>query len=214
MSLKFRPLKAEEIEVRVARCTAKGAQFLLYKDARCDQNILDETVGPMEWQRRHSENKGNLFCAVGIRDRETGEWVWKEDCGAESNTEKQKGEASDSFKRACFNWGIGRELYSSPFIWVGGITREVEKGGRKVYELSDPFDRLRVSAIETDPDTKKILALEIWGKAGRVFEWSKEYVCCRCGKAIKKELYDKSIEANGRPYCSGTCRDAGQGGAA
>ena len=208
MELKFRPLRAEEIEVRVARCTAKGAQFLLYKDARCDQNVLDETVGPLNWQRKHAENKGNLFCSVGIRNDQTGEWIWKEDCGTESNTEKEKGEASDSFKRACFNWGIGRELYTKIFIWVGGVTKEVERGGRKTYELADPYDRFKVTSIVTDPEAKKILSLEISGKAGVAFRWDGNLTCCKCGKGITKEIYEKSIAANGKPYCSGKCRDA------
>lgn len=112
----FRKLKANEIEVRIQSCTAKGLILLLYKDARCDMNILDETVGPMNWQRKHTRDNAN--CIVSIWDESKKIWVEKEDTGAESNTEKQKGLASDSFKRACFNWGIGRELYTSPFVWV------------------------------------------------------------------------------------------------
>ena len=117
----FRKLDAKEIECRVQSVKSNGLVLLLYKDARCDMNILDETVGPANWQRSHEIVNGNLFCNVGIRfERENGfgEWVWKQDVGTESNTEKEKGQASDSFKRACFNWGIGRELYTAPFIWV------------------------------------------------------------------------------------------------
>ena len=121
--IEFRDLRADEIEVRVqsVQKDGKGLVLLLYKNARCDMNILDETVGAENWQREHYECKGNLFCRVGIRvehETEQSEWVWKSDCGVESNTESEKGEASDSFKRACFNWGIGRELYTAPFIWV------------------------------------------------------------------------------------------------
>lgn len=115
---KFRDLTKDEIEVRVQSVSEKGVILLLYKDARVDMNILDETVGSQNWQREHYECKGNLFCRVGIKDKDSGEWVWKADCGAESNTEAEKGEASDSFKRACVNWGIGRELYTAPFIWI------------------------------------------------------------------------------------------------
>lgn len=116
--MEFRPLKENEIDVRVGQIyPGKGVTFLLYKDARVDQNILDETVGPERWQREHYEVKGNLFCRVGIYFDNIG-WVWKSDCGTESYTEKEKGEASDSFKRACVNWGIGRELYTSPLIYV------------------------------------------------------------------------------------------------
>lgn len=118
--MKFRALKAEEIDCRVAQTfnnpdgTIKGITLLLYKDARCDMNVLDESG--LLWQRRHYECKGNLFCSVGINI--DGEWIWKDDCGAESYTEKEKGEASDSFKRACVNWGIGRELYTAPLIYI------------------------------------------------------------------------------------------------
>lgn len=114
--MEFRKLKASEIEVRVQSVTDKGCILLLYKDARCDMNILDETVGCMNWQRSHTRDNAN--CIVSIWDSTKGQWVSKEDTGTESNTEKEKGQASDSFKRACFNWGIGRELYTSPFLWV------------------------------------------------------------------------------------------------
>ena len=116
--MEFRLLKADEIECRIASKNPNGLSLLLYKDARVDQNILDETVGNMFWQRKHEVVNGNLFCSVGIFCKDLDEWVWKQDVGTESYTEKEKGQASDAFKRACFNWGIGRELYTAPFIWV------------------------------------------------------------------------------------------------
>lgn len=119
----FRKLKPEEITIRIGTVTASGVSLLLYKDARVDMQILDETVGPMQWQREHYELKGNLFCRVGIFYNELDTWVWKSDCGVESQTEKEKGESSDSFKRACVCWGIGRELYTAPFIWLP-LTKE------------------------------------------------------------------------------------------
>lgn len=134
--IKFRTLRADEIDVRVGQVTRKGAILLLYKDARADMNILDETVGPSEWQREHYEVKGNLFCRVGIFNPLVNNFVWKADCGVESNTEKEKGEASDSFKRACVNWGIGRELYTAPTLLVECETEE--KGGGK-YALKDGY---------------------------------------------------------------------------
>lgn len=127
---KIRLLKASEIECRVGTATAKGFSLLLYKDARVDMNILDETFGNMNWQREHKEIKGNLYCGVSIWDKEKQQWITKWDCGVESNTEKEKGESSDSFKRACFNIGIGRELYTAPFIWINGNVQD--KGGRFV----------------------------------------------------------------------------------
>ena len=114
--MEFRLLRADEIDCRIASCNQWGVQLLLYKDARCDQNILDETVGCMNWQRHHTRDNAN--CIVSIWDSEKQQWIEKEDTGTESNTEKEKGLASDSFKRACFNWGIGRELYTSPAMFV------------------------------------------------------------------------------------------------
>lgn len=114
--MNFRKLNADEIDCRISTVSEKGLSLLLYKDARVDMRILDETVGAENWQRKHELINGNLFCNVGIKCGT--EWVWKQDVGVESYTEKEKGQASDSFKRACFNWGIGRELYSAPFIWI------------------------------------------------------------------------------------------------
>lgn len=127
---KFRNLRADEIECRIGQVNkqGKGLSLLLYKDARCDMAILDETVGTLNWQREHYEVKGNMYCKVSIWDAEKNAWVWKSDCGTESNTEAQKGEASDSFKRACVNWGIGRELYTSPFIWIPANLCRFENG--------------------------------------------------------------------------------------
>lgn len=114
----IRLLKADEIECRAAMVSEKGLSLLLYKDARVDQKILDETFGIFGWKRSHQCIDGNLYCTVEIFDRDSGTWVAKQDVGTMSNSEKEKGQASDSFKRACFNWGIGRELYTAPFIWI------------------------------------------------------------------------------------------------
>ena len=120
MELKFRELKANEIDIRVGRVIQtdkySGVSLLLYKDARVDQEILDATVGALNWQRKHTRDNAN--CLVGIYDKDKNEWVWKEDTGTESNNEAEKGLASDSFKRACVNWGIGRALYTAPCILV------------------------------------------------------------------------------------------------
>lgn len=165
MNLKFRLLKANEIDVRLATVSEKGVSLLLYKDARCDMNILDETVGAMNWQRSHARDNAN--CIVSIWDDDKKQWVSKEDTGTESFTEKEKGLASDSFKRACFNWGIGRELYTSPFIWVSSDKVNIEeKNGKKVCN-----DRFRVSKIGYD-DKNAINVLVINGKKGVVFEYN------------------------------------------
>lgn len=145
---KFRELTAAEIDCRVSTVSANGCSLLLYKDARCDMNILDETVGPQNWKRSHETINGNLFCNVSIYDEDKGEWITKQDVGVESYTEKEKGQASDAFKRACFNWGIGRELYTAPFIWVpSGCVQlyEKEDRGQKKYTT---YDRFAVDQIE------------------------------------------------------------------
>ena len=162
MELKFRDLTADDIEVRIQSFKeGKGAVLLLYKDARVDQNILDETVGQMNWSREHYECKGNLFCRVGIRYDNSGEWTYKADCGTESNTEAQKGEASDSFKRACFNWGIGRELYTSPFIWV------------KAEDMKSKYDKFFVEKIKIENKQVVGLAVKNETTGKRVFVWQK-----------------------------------------
>lgn len=134
--MEFRLLKADEIDCRVSTVKKNGVSLLLYKDARCDMNILDETVGAMFWQRKHELINGNLFCSVGILSEDIGEWIWKQDVGVESYTEKEKGQASDAFKRACFNWGLGRELYTAPYIWVneGDVKIESKDGKYTTYD--------------------------------------------------------------------------------
>lgn len=123
MQLTFRALRADEVECRIGNVskTGTGVSLLLYKDARCDMNVLDETVGAMGWKKCYSRDNRN--CTVSIRDTDTGEWIGKEDTGTESASEAEKGLASDSFKRACVNWGIGRELYTAPFIWISGASK-------------------------------------------------------------------------------------------
>lgn len=126
----MRTLRSEEIECRVGGSTDKGVSLLLYKDARVDMKMLDETYGPMNWQRRHEVVNGNLFCTIEVWDKEKACWVSKQDVGTESYTEKEKGQASDSFKRAGFNWGIGRELYTAPFIWITTTQDDLDNRGK------------------------------------------------------------------------------------
>lgn len=156
MELQFRPLKASEIDVRVAQVKQNGLSLLLYKDARCDMNLLDETVGPYNWKKSYSRDNAN--CTVSLWDSEKSEWISKEDTGTESFTEKEKGLASDSFKRACFNWGIGRELYTAPFIWVSNASIYSQTvNGKTVYKCNDRFE---VESIEYD-DNKNITGIVI-----------------------------------------------------
>ncbi len=211
----FRDLRADEIDCRVARCTEKGAQLLLYKDARADMIILDEQIGPENWQREHYECKGNLFCRVGIKTDDG--WVWKADCGAESNTEKEKGEASDSFKRACTNWGIGRELYTSPFIWIKADDADLEQvsvAGKQTWRSKARFT---VSFMEVKD--KKITALEITSKGkvvysfgmGKAMEeikaegtadgWTIKNTCALCGKEVEESYAQATMEKLHKVVC-------------
>ena len=160
---KFRDLIADEIECRVQSVKENGLVLLLYKDARVDMNILDETVGSSNWQNRFYEHKGILFCSLGINtnydkpdlpDR----WVWKDDAGVESNTEAEKGNASDARKRAGFAWGIGRELYSAPFTWIPAEKCNIKNG--KCY------DKFVVEKIIIE--NKQITALAIWNTTKNV----------------------------------------------
>lgn len=164
-TINFRTLEASEIECRISTVKSSGVSLLLYKDARCDMNILDETVGPENWQRKHELINGNLFCSVGLNVSPASDspvWVWKQDVGTESYTEKEKGQASDSFKRACFNWGIGRELYTAPFIWIPADKCSIKDTGRKDSRGNVVFtcyDKFYVSDIGYE--NKKIISLTI-----------------------------------------------------
>ena len=173
----FRLLKADEIEVKVKQVKEKGAVALIYKTSRVDMDILDETLGAMNWTTDYKEIKGNLYCGIGIRTSADKPFVWKWDCGIESREDdegnEKKGEASDAFKRAGTKVGIARELYSSPFIFLNVGTELDDKynnqgnNKKKVYKLSDPFESYSVSKIEYDANDK-ISALEIVNGKGQV----------------------------------------------
>ena len=170
----IRLLKADEIECMVSVIKDNGLSVLLYKDARVDQRILDETFGPFGWKRSHQSIEGNLYCTVEIYDKETREWVAKQDVGTMSYSEKEKGQASDSFKRACFNWGIGRELYTAPFIWIPAgkaeiMYKEDQNKGKRFY-CNDHFS---VSSIGYNDD-REISALVIVNDRGQTVYELKE----------------------------------------
>ena len=168
-NVEIRTLRADEIECRVGQMgkSKNGVAWcsmLLYKDARCDQRILDELFSPFGWQRRHDVVNGQLCCTVSIKS-ESGEWVEKQDVGVESNTEAVKGNFSDAFKRACFNWGIGRELYTAPKIFITLNDEEYyeDKGKCKLSPKVSFF----VSKIEYDK-AHNITKLEIVDNKGNV----------------------------------------------
>lgn len=146
---RFRLLKADEIECRIARCFNDSVQLLLYKTARTDSALLDEKY-PDSWQCDFKALDGKMYGGIGIKLN--GEWLWRWDCGSESNMEAEKGEASDAFKRAGFKWGIGTELYSSPQIFIPADKCKITNG--------KCTDRFRVMNIGYD-DNERIIELDI-----------------------------------------------------
>lgn len=171
MKFDFSTLDKEQISVKVKQVTAKGAVALLYKSARVDMDMLDSVVGQENWECDYREIHGNLYCGIGIRT-ENGT-VWKWDCGIESAQDdgnEKKAEASDAFKRAGFRWGIGRELYSAPFIFLQVATENV--GGK--YKMKNAFERFEVASISYD-DSRRISELTI-------VDGKKDCVFTYCGK--------------------------------
>lgn len=208
--INFRTLQPNEIQVRVGSVTQKGATFLLYKDARCDMNMLDETVGVENWQREHSCIDGTIYCRVGInvnfRNPDAAPvWVWKQDAGSESNMEAEKGASSSSFKRACVNWGLGRELYSSPFIFIPLET--VQRGNK--WELKNKFVKFFVAAIEYNAQ-RDIIALVIADENGEVaFSYPNNNRSDMYKKqpTAEKQTYtepahDSAKQDSGKPFCT------------
>lgn len=218
MDLMFRDLHASEIDCRVQQIKNNGLSLLLYKDARCDMNILDETVGAMNWKREHTRNNAN--CIVSIWDKEKQQWISKEDTGAESNTEAEKGLASDSFKRACVNWGIGRELYTAPFIWVPKEKCNIETKTKNNKEYLVCNDKFVVSEIVIEDKKIKSVTIQNEKTEDVVYSWPSKtataeqpkpqeqpttYRCAVCDKPISKKYYDQSKQKYNVPLCSPEC---------
>ena len=163
----MRLLNANEIEVKVKQVKENGCVALLYKTARTDMDLLDETYGPENWQCAYEEIKENLYCKIGVWFEKLAQWVWKQDCGIESREDgegnEKKGEASDAFKRAGFKWGIGRELYTAPFIWISSDFIKIETRNGKNYTN----EKFSVSKIKYN-DSREIIALEIVNQKNKV----------------------------------------------
>lgn len=134
--LKFPKLVADQIECRVGQTSEKGFSLLLYKTARVDADILDQVVGQFNWQKRYYEVRGLVICSIGIYFADRKEWVWKDDTGSAGSIEEEKSICSDAQKRSAFCWGIGRELYSSPFIWVSKDTGFTQRDRFDVKEIA------------------------------------------------------------------------------
>lgn len=220
---KFRLLRADEIECRVQKCTERGVILLLYKTARTDADLLDETVGPENWENDFKIVDGVLYGGIGINYNNISVWKW--DAGTESNTEAEKGRASDAFKRAGFKHGIGRELYSAPFIWIGADKCSVkESKGRWACD-----DKFECTEIEYD-DQERICGLTICVKGKVVYRYEasgakKQSVkipynetpgktpvctCANCGKEIPDYFDDNGKKISASRWSSGTFKKYGK----
>lgn len=166
----IRLLKANEIDVRVQMVNQNYISVLLYKDARVDMKILDETFGPMNWQRHHNVINNNLFCTISIYDEDKKQWISKQDVGIPSYTQAEKGEASDSFKRACINVGIGRELYSAPGIFITPQQGEVTQNKGK-YQTRTKF---YVREIEYNNEREIAYLVIVDGKGNQRYSWGRK----------------------------------------
>ena len=162
---KIRLLRSDEIECRIGTISEKGLSLLLYKDARADMKILDEVFGTMGWKRQNVLIGGNLYCIVSIWDEGKQQWIDKMDVGTESYTEKEKGQASDSFKRACVSVGIGRELYTAPFIWVPASKANIQSRGEGNNRKYYTYDKFTVQSISYN-DNREITGLTIINQDG------------------------------------------------
>ena len=153
--IKCRDLLASEIECRVGNTKKEkvfdqklgkeiervvGFSLLLYKTARADMTLLDETYGANNWQCEYYQVKNTMICAISIWDEEKQQWIKKCDGGDDNfTTEQVKGECSDAFKRAGFRvLPSTRKLYNSPFIWL------------QTKDGHSPFDRFEVKEIGYD----------------------------------------------------------------
>lgn len=232
----FRNLTADEIDCRIGAIKGNGLSLLLYKDARCDMNILDETVGNFGWQRHHSRDNAN--CIVSIYDATKAEWIEKEDTGTESNTEAEKGLASDSFKRACFNWGIGRELYTAPFIWISADYCKIEKNEKGRLYCNDRFYVSEITYSQKDEITSLVITNATRGVD--VFSWpqklpqiaqpqnvdvdtpkaekaqegptekAEELKCAECGKAIRDQKKKDGTVFKAKDYADASMKIYGR----
>lgn len=102
-------LQSGNVNSRWGRCVA-------YIDSRQVMDRLDEVVGPENWCDQYHKEGDKWLCGISLRIND--EWITKWDTGDESNTEGNKGQVSDSFKRAAVKWGIGRDLYAKDLVFV------------------------------------------------------------------------------------------------
>ena len=228
MEMKIPLLTAKEVECRIQQITGNatkgyGAIMLLYKDARVDMKVLDKVFGPENWQRRHTVINGQLFCSILVWDPTKSQWIEKQDVGTESQTEAEKGRASDSFKRAGFNWGIGRELYNAPFIYIPLEAAEVttNRAGKPTTYVC-----FTVTHMQYDEQSEQFVSLVIADDKGRkryelgangknvaaqkaapqthsepTADTESQLKCACCGVTIEKVVADYSRKKYGKELC-------------
>lgn len=214
---RFRLLTADEIECRISQISDKGLSLLLYKTARTDANLLDETG--LDWQNDFKVVDGVLYGGIGIWDDDMCQWLWKWDAGTESNTEAEKGRASDAFKRAGFKWGIGRELYTAPRIWIPADKCNIEN--RKCYDVFEVAligysEKAEINAL-TIANAKTHEIVFSWRLGEKVKIPSAETkapqtapvsgtgdfkpTCAVCGAPISVKVHDFAVKKFKRPLC-------------
>lgn len=212
----FRQLYASEISAKVKTITARNsALILLYKDARVDMNILDETFGMFNWNKSYTRDQaGNLFCTVGARESSERDFVYKSDVGNESQSDKAKGEASDAFKRACFNWGIGRELYNVPVIFVDLDAKEVTQTSNN---KKTTYTKFFVKSVQyKDNAIVKVVIVDGNGKtrfegkaevADNVPEMTQQKPTATMDQIVELELLSDDMDAKGKAYIEKALRE-------
>ena len=206
MEKEIRLLTADEIDVRVAQTTNYNGvvkvNLLLYKDARVDMKILDELYGTMGWKRSHQLIGDRLYCTIEVWDADKGCWIAKQDVGTESNTEPEKGQASDAFKRAGFNWGIGRELYTAPKIQVTLNEKEYRDNGGRI-QVWAAFSVKHI-AYDDDRNISELVIVDRQGNT-RYEEGTPAVSRSRTPKKLTDEQYWKII----RNYATGQATKSG-----
>jgi hypothetical protein len=193
------PLTIDQIDFRVQSINKGGyATILAYKDARVDMQRLDDAVGPLNWKREHTAQNHN--CIVSLWNKEIEQWVSKEDTGTQSNTEAAKGLASDSFKRACFNWGIGRELYDYPLIQIKLNNDEFKIDGNKA-KAEWKFQLKKWTWGSHFDSNQKLCILRVKDEGGKVrFEWYRLDLVKEVAQFILSGLASGDFDAVGEAY--------------
>lgn len=218
-------LTEKDVELRVKQIWESNSTvytlLLVYKEARTDMRVLDETFGAMNWQRKHKLIGNTMYCAISVWDEDKKQWVEKEDAGKESYSEAEKGQASDSFKRSGVNWGIGRELYNAPKIVIKLNPDEYKKVGDKlvtyknftVKSMKYDASKSQYTEFVVVDDTgnerfslKSSVATKATsnGQPAKPKQEKEGAICCGCGSHIADE---RVVQYSVRYYKQPLCRE-------